>query len=83
VTFEKAPEEMTNHLRPLYIRAHIDGKAVSTVLVDNASLVGGSRAEEEDKFSGLADFSSIVFLIPMELGLGPFTPAAARGSTYL
>ena len=47
MTFEKAPEEMTNHLRPLYIRAHIDGKAVSTVLVDNASLVGGSRAEDE------------------------------------
>ncbi|KAL1093940.1 hypothetical protein V6Z11_D06G062500 [Gossypium hirsutum] len=39
VTFEKPPEEMTKHLRPLYIRAHIDGKPVSRVLVDNVSAV--------------------------------------------
>ena len=39
VTFEKPPEEMTKHLRPLYIRAHIDGKPVSRVLVDNGAAV--------------------------------------------
>lgn len=30
---------MTKHLRPLYIRAHIDGKPVSSVLVDNGAAV--------------------------------------------
>lgn len=39
VTFEKPPDEMTKHLRPLYIRAHIDGKPVSRVLVDNGAAV--------------------------------------------
>ncbi|TYG63931.1 hypothetical protein ES288_D06G067800v1 [Gossypium darwinii] len=39
VTFEKPPEKMTKHLRPLYIRAHIDRKPVSRVLVDNVSTV--------------------------------------------
>lgn len=40
VTFEKPPEEMTKHLRPLYIRAHIDGKPLlSRVLVDNGAAV--------------------------------------------
>jgi len=39
VILEKPPEEMTKHLRPLYIRAHIDGKPVSSVLVDNGAAV--------------------------------------------
>ena len=30
---------MTKHLRLLYIKAHIDGKAVSIVLVDNGAAV--------------------------------------------
>jgi hypothetical protein len=30
---------MTKHLRPLYIKAHIDGKPVSRVLVDNGAAV--------------------------------------------
>lgn len=30
---------MTKHLRPLYIKAHIDGKPVSRVLVDNGATV--------------------------------------------
>ena len=29
--------EMTRHIRPLYVRAHINGKPVSKVLVDNGS----------------------------------------------
>lgn len=39
MTFEKPPEEMTKHLRHLYIRAHIDRKPVSRVLVDNGAEV--------------------------------------------
>ena len=29
--------EMTRHIRPLYVRAHFNGKLVSKVLVDNGS----------------------------------------------
>ena len=31
--------EMTRHIRPLYVRAHFNGKLVSKVLVDNGSAV--------------------------------------------
>ena len=31
--------EMTRHIRPLYVRAHFNGKPVSKVLVDNRSVV--------------------------------------------
>ena len=30
---------MTRHIRPLYVRAHFNGKPVSKVLVDNESIV--------------------------------------------
>ena len=36
---EKPTVEMTRHIRPLYVRAHFNGKTVSKVLVDNASVV--------------------------------------------
>ena len=31
--------EMTRHIRPLYVRAHFNGKPLSKVLVDNGSVV--------------------------------------------
>ena len=31
--------EMTRHIRPLYVRAHFNGKSVSKVLEDNGSVV--------------------------------------------
>ena len=36
---EKPTVEMTRHIRPLYLRAHFNGKQVSKVLVDNGSTV--------------------------------------------
>ena len=36
---EKPTMEMTRHIRPLYLRAHFNGKPVSKVLVDNGSIV--------------------------------------------
>jgi hypothetical protein len=36
--FEK-PEELSQHLKPLYIRGHIDGKSVSRMLVDSGAIV--------------------------------------------
>ena len=36
---EKPSMEMTMHIKPLYIRAHLNGKPVSEVLIDNESAV--------------------------------------------
>ena len=39
VILEKPTVEMTRHIRPLYVRAHFNGKPLSKVLVDNGSAV--------------------------------------------
>ena len=39
VILEKPTLKMTRHIRPLYLRAHFNGKPVSKVLVDNGSTV--------------------------------------------
>ena len=31
--------EMTRHIKPLYVRAHLKGRPVSKVLIDNGSMV--------------------------------------------
>ena len=36
---EKTIVEMTRHIRPLYVKAHFNGKSMSKVLVDNGSAV--------------------------------------------
>ena len=36
---EKPTEEMRRHIRPLYVRAHFNGKPVSKMLVDNGLAV--------------------------------------------
>jgi hypothetical protein len=33
--FEK-PEELSQHLKPLYVRGHIDGRSISRMLVDDS-----------------------------------------------
>lgn len=33
MVFNKPSEKMTKHLKPLYIKAHINGKAISRVIV--------------------------------------------------
>ena len=38
-TLEKPTVEMIRHIRPLYVRAHFNGKPVSNVLVDNGSTI--------------------------------------------
>jgi hypothetical protein len=38
VMFEK-PEESSQHLKPLYIRRHIDGKPISRMLIDDSAAV--------------------------------------------
>ena len=39
VILEKPSVEMTMHIKPLYIRSHLNGKPVSKVLIDNESAV--------------------------------------------
>ena len=36
---KKPTVEMTRHIRPLYVRAHLNGKLVSKALVDNGSTI--------------------------------------------
>ena len=39
VILEKPSMEMTRHIKPLYVRGHLNGKPVSKVLIDNGSAV--------------------------------------------
>ena len=39
VILEKPSIEMTRHIRPLYIKAHLNGKPISRVLIDDRSVV--------------------------------------------
>jgi hypothetical protein len=36
--FEK-PEELSQHLKPLYVRGHIDGRPISRMLMDGGAVV--------------------------------------------
>jgi hypothetical protein len=38
VVFEK-PEESSHHLKPLYVRGHIDGRLISRMLVDGGTVI--------------------------------------------
>jgi hypothetical protein len=37
MTFEKPTKQMAQHLKPLYIKVHIDGRHVNSILVDNGA----------------------------------------------
>jgi hypothetical protein len=39
MVFEKPSKQMTQHLKPLYIKAHMNGRPVNKVLVDNGATV--------------------------------------------
>ena len=39
VILEKPHVEMTRQIKPLYIRAHLNGRPVSKVLIDNGSTI--------------------------------------------
>ena len=39
MVFEKLSKQMTQHLKPLYIKAHMNGRHVNKVLVDNGVTV--------------------------------------------
>ena len=39
MVFEKPSKQMTQHLKPLYIKAHMNGRLVNKVLMDNGAAV--------------------------------------------
>ena len=39
VILEKPSVEMTRHIKPLYLRVHLNGRSVSKVLINNGSAV--------------------------------------------
>lgn len=42
--FPRLTEEMARYLRPLYVRAHFEGRPISRVLIDNGVIVNILRA---------------------------------------
>ena len=47
VVFEK-PEESTQHLKPLHVRGHIEGKPISRMLVDGGEVVFTFQGAREE-----------------------------------
>ena len=39
IIFEKTSKRMSQHLKPLFIKVHMDGKPINGVLVDNGAAV--------------------------------------------
>ena len=89
---EKPTVEMTRHIRPLYVRAHFNGKPVSKVLVDNGSSVNvmplrmlkalgsgvGDLIEIEVSVSAFnGEISKTMGLLPIDIIVGSKTSLSA------
>ena len=89
---EKPTVDMTRHIRPLYVRAHINGKPVSKVLMDNGSVVnvmplrmlralGRSicdSIETEVSVSSLTkEISKTLVVLPIDITVGSKTSLSA------
>ena len=85
---EKPTMEMTRYIRPLYVRAHFNGKLVSKVLVDNGSIVNvmslrmlrtlgrgiGDLIKIEMSVSAfIREFSETLGILPIDITLGSKT----------
>ena len=92
MTLEKPTVEMTRHIRPLYVRAHFNGKPVSKVLVDNGSAVNvmplrmlkalgsgvGDLIEIEVSVSAFnGEISKTLGLLPIDITVGSKTSLSA------
>ena len=77
--------EMTRHIKPLYVRAHLNGRPVSKVLIDNESAVnvmplrmlralGRSISDlietEVAVFSFIGEVSKTLGIRPIEITIG-------------
>ena len=92
VILEKPTVEMTRHIRPLYVRAHFNGKLVSKVLVDNGLGVNvrplrmlralrrsiGDLIETEVYVSGFTgEISKTLGTLPIDITVGSKTSLSA------
>ncbi|GKV36587.1 hypothetical protein SLEP1_g44699 [Rubroshorea leprosula] len=92
IVFEKPEEKMARHIRPLYIKAHMDGTPISRVLVDNGAAInvlptcmlykiGKSLADLVHTEVTISDFTGGVNhsrgVLPVELTVGNRTPMSA------
>ena len=88
VILEKLSMEMTRHIKPLYVRTHLNGRPVSKVLIDNGSTVnvmplrilralGRSINDlietEVAVFSFTGEVSKTLGILPMDITIGSKT----------
>ena len=84
VILKKPLVEMTRHIKPLYVRAHLNGKSVSKVLIDNGLTVnvmplrmlralGRSTSdliETEDVSAFIGEVSKTLWILPIDITIG-------------
>ena len=92
VILEKPSVEMTRHIRPLYIKAHLNGKPISRVLIDDGSVVNVipsrmlamlGRTEEDliptdvTVSAFIGEVTKVLGVLPMEITVGSKTSLTA------
>ena len=92
VILEKSSMEMTRHIKPLYVRAHLNGRSVSKVLIDNGSTVnviplrilralGMSISDLIEKevamFAFIGELSKTLGILPIDMTIGNKTALLA------
>ena len=85
VILKKPSMEMTRHIKPLYVRAHLNGRPVSKVLIDNGLVVnvmslrmlralGRSNSDlietEVDVFAFTGEVSKTLGILPIDITIG-------------
>jgi hypothetical protein len=68
IVFEKPSKQMTQHLKPLYIKAHMNGRLVNKVLMDNGAAVNILPYKILRKLAKTEEY-----LIPSDMAVNGFT----------
>ena len=91
VILEKLFMEMMRHIKPLYVRAHLNGKSISKVLIDNRSVINvmslrmlralgrsiNDLIETEVAVSNfIREVSNILGILPIDITIGSKTALA-------
>ena len=76
IVFEKPSKQMTQHLKPLYIKAHMNGRLVNKVLMDNGAAVNILSYKMLRKLTKTEED-----LIPSDIAVNGFTgePTLTKG----
>ena len=73
IVFEKPTKKMTQHLKPLYIKVHIDGGLVNMVLVDNGATINIMYVSMLSKLAKIGKD-----LTPSDMVVNDFTKEATK-----